>query len=133
MSLLLLHVFFVCANIGFFVISDYSGQDLGGQELPAGINETGALQGELAGLSGPTNSTGDGSILDGITEFAESASSATLVMFNAVTGGFIFDTINDTVLDLPDAFVTGIKSLIGILLGVQVFYWWSGRSHGRLT
>ena len=131
MSLLLLHVFFICVNIGFFVISDFSGLQLGGQTLPPGINSTGGLEGDLAELSNPT--ADDGSPLSGIVQFAESASSATLIMFKAVTGGFIFDSIDNTVLDLPDAFVTGMQSLIGILLAVQVFYWWTGRSSPKLT
>ena len=132
MSLLLLHVFFICLNIGFFVVTGFSGQDLGGQPLPDnfdGDNSTG----DLANIKNPTNSTGNNNVFDRIYEFAEAANSATMIMFNAVTGGFIFDTIDGTIIDLPENFVIGIKSLIGILLGIQIFYWWSGRSSGKLS
>ena len=132
MSLLLLHVFFICINIGFFVVSGHSGEDLGGQRLPDTFDGN-KPTGKFSNIKTPTNSTGDGNIFDGIKEFGEAANSSTLLMINAVTGGFIWDTIDGTVLDLPENFVIGIKSLLGILLAVQVFYWWSGRSSGKLT
>ena len=132
MSLLLLHVFFICINIGFFVVTGFSGQSLGGQPLPDNFDGT-KPTGDFANIINPTNSTGDGNIFDGIYEFAEAANAATLIMINTVTGGFIWNTIDGTIIDLPENFVIGIKSLLGILLAVQIFYWWSGRSSGKLS
>ena len=132
MSLLLLHVFFVCINIGFFVVTGFSGENLGGQPLPDNFDGD-KPTGEFANIINPINSTGDGTVFDGIYEFAEAANSATKIMINTVTGGFIWDTIDGSIIDLPENFVIGIKSLLGILLAVQIFYWWSGRSSGKIS
>ena len=132
MSYLSLHIFFICLNIGFLTITDFSNTPLGGQTLPEYFNGE-EPSGKFKDILQPTNSAGDGSILDGITQGAELANSMTYIMVNALTGGFIFDTINNTVLELPQTFVNGLKALLGLLLALHIFYLWSGRSTAKNT
>jgi len=89
-------------------------------------------EGTLAQITTPTNST-DGTAFDFFTEAAFQGSLAIQIMIDAITGGFIFNVISASIVPLPDSFLTGVKILIGVLLAIQIFYFFTGRQSTHLT
>ncbi len=130
MSLLLIHIFFICINIGLFTVQTATSTDLGAIPYPDSMSNEST--GTLSQITNPSNST-DGTPFDFITETAFQGSRAIQIMIDAITGGFIFNVISSSIIPLPEQFVIGVKILIGFLLAIQIFYFFTGRSSTHLT
>ena len=131
MSLLLIYLVFLCLNIGLAVTADYTGLNLGQQPLP----DLGTGEGQtFAGIQAPTNSTNNNPF-NFITEFTFAANQATVMIINALTFGFIIDTIDGTIpgLEMPEVFVNGLKVILGLFHALLIFYLWTGRSLQNFT
>lgn len=113
-----------------FTVQTATDTDLGAISFPDSMTDEN--EGTLSQITNPTNST-DGTPFDFITETAFQGSRAIQIMIDAITGGFIFNVISASIIPLPEAFVTGIQILIGILLAVQIFYFFTGRQLTHLT
>ena len=70
-----------------------------------------------------------------ITEFTFAANQATVMIINALTFGFIIDTIDGTIpgLEMPEVFVNGLKVILGLFHALLIFYLWTGRSLQNFT
>ena len=131
MSLLLIYLVFICMNIGLAVVADFSDLNLGQQPLPNTSMEEG---GQYAGLSSPSNSTNN-KPFNAITEFTFAANQATQTVINALTFGYIIETIDGTIpgLQLPQVFIDGMKVVLGSFHALLIFYLWTGRSIQNFT
>ena len=131
MSYLLIYFFFMAVNVGLFTVQTATGYDLGAIPYPDSLLDENT--GTLAQITAPSNST-DGDIFNFENEQAFQAGRSIQIVIDMVTGGFVINVIDSlNIVELPDAFLVGIKILLGILLIVQLFYWFSRLSQSKMT
>lgn len=123
MNFLVIHIFFLCINIGFGTVEYSTGFDLGSID-----NED--YSDLIDDISEPN---GDDGVLDWLTDTYAQAGASTKLIINAITGGFIIDFIDSVVPNLPDIFIIGVKSVILFMLAIQVFVLFSGRIITKLS
>ena len=88
----------------------------------------------FSNIDAPTNSTNNNPF-NAITEFTFAANEATQTVINALTFGFIIETLDGTIpgLELPRVFVDGLKVILGLFHALLIFYLWTGRSLQNFT
>ena len=131
MSYLLIYFFFMAFNVGLFTVQTSTGYDLGAIPYPNSMTDESS--GILSQIIAPSNST-DGEIFNFENDQAYQAGRSIQIVIDMLTGGFVINVIDSMdIVEFPAEFITGVKILLGILLIVQIFYWFSRLSQSKMT
>lgn len=103
-----------------------AGFNLGQQVLPVYYNSTNPTNTLVANVTNPINST-TSSPFNIFTQPIQIVQSVTYFGVNALTGGFIVNTMSNLFMKMPPLLVIGIQSAIGLLLALDIIFYWTGR------
>jgi hypothetical protein len=132
MGFLIIHVFFLCLNVGLAGVSSISGYSMGAQAFPNYYNQTNPSGTLVANVTNPVNQT-TGSPFNIFTQPIQIIQQITYFIVNALTMGFIINAMSASLLHLPAVLMIGIQSVLGILLAVEIIFYWTGRYNFSLS
>lgn len=134
MGFLLIQFVFICINIMFYVFSLAAGFTMSAVPFPNYYNATNNNQRTIsANMTNPINSTSS-SPFNIFTQPIQIVQQGTYLMANVIGGvgnfiggGFVVSVMATNILRLPALFTSLIQVALGLLIIIEVIFYWTGR------